>query len=216
MPDRYKSLLLLLPVIITIVFSFYLQSLVVHNQAQLTNWLSQFGSYVIIVYIVLQAITIIFAPLGGFFLLVAMIALFGPAIALALAYLVTTPCYQINFYLAKKYGRPMVEKVVGKKSLRGIDHFAEDAGLPMLVVLRIFQSSNFDYLSYGFGLTTIPFKMFTTVNFLAGIPAAYISYLIYSRSGSLTQGVVIGYVVGALFALLAILLNYLLSKKTKR
>ncbi|MBI2590838.1 MAG: TVP38/TMEM64 family protein [Candidatus Blackburnbacteria bacterium] len=214
MPKSFKRILVFIfPIILTILLSYVLQALIVKNQEQFTNWLSSFGPYIIIVYIILQAITVVFAPLSGLFLLVAMIALFGPAVAITLAYLVTTPAYLANFYLSKKYGRPLAEKIVGQGALKKMDKFVANSGLGVLVVIRLFQSSNFDYLSYAFGLTNIPFKTFAVVNVLAGIPAALISYIIYSLSDNLTEGVVITYVVGVLFAGFSILLSIYLNNR---
>lgn len=213
-PKKSKRILLFVfPIAITILLSYVLQAFIVSNQEQFTNWLSSFGPYVILTYIVLQAISVIFAPLSGLFLLVAMIALFGPAVAIILAYLVTTPCYLINFYLSRKYGRPLAEKIVGKSSLQKMDKLVESSGLGILIVTRLFQSSNFDYFSYAFGLTTIPFKTYAVVDILVGIPAAFIAYIIYARSENLTQGVLITYVVGAIFAGIFILLSLYLNRR---
>jgi uncharacterized membrane protein YdjX (TVP38/TMEM64 family) len=210
MSDKTKSILSVsLPIILTIAVSYYIQGLIISNQEQFTGWLAQFGRYVILVYILLQIAATIIAPIGGAFLVITMIALFGPAQALILAYLVNTPCYLINFYLAKKYGRPLADKMVGKEALNKVDNFVQNTGIPMLAILRLFQSSNFDYLSYGVGLTKIPFKTFAIVNVLVGIPAAFIGYFIYSKAENLTQGVIIAYIVGAIFAFLVVGINYL-------
>jgi len=217
MPKNFKRILVLIfPIILTVLLSYVLQALIVKNQEQFTNWLSSFGPYIILVYIILQAITVVFAPLSGFFLLVAMIALFGPAVAITLAYFVTTPCYLINFYLARIYGRPLAEKIVGRGALKKMDTFVANSGLGVLVVIRLFQSSNFDYFSYAFGLTAISFKTFAVINILVGIPAALIAYTIYSLSGSLTQGVIATYIVGVVFAGLSILLSLYLNNRKSR
>lgn len=214
MPKKSKRILLFVfPIAITILLSYVLQAFIVSNQEQFTNWLSSFGPYVILAYIVLQAISVIFAPLSGLFLLVAMIALFGPAVAITLAYLVTTPCYLINFYLSRRYGRPLAEKIVGKGSLKKMDKLVESSGIGILIVIRLFQSSNFDYFSYAFGLTTIPFKTYAVIDILVGIPAAFIAYIIYARSENLTQGVLITYVVGAIFAGISILLSLYFNRR---
>lgn len=214
MREKIKSILFLfLPILFTIGISYYLQSVIISNQQEVAKWLSGFGSYVILIYIILQAITLIIAPIGGFFLVVAMIALFGPGLAFILAYFVTTPCYLVNFYLSNKYGRPLVQKIIGKEMLEKTDRFVENSGVSTLIIFRIFQSGNFDYLSYALGLTKIPFKTFALINIFAGIPAMYIAYFIYSRSATLTQGVITGYIVGFLFAVLSIFFNQLIHKR---
>lgn len=204
------------PIAATIVFSYILQAVVVSNQDEFTKWLSSFGPFVIVVYIILQTIAIVFAPIGGYFLIIAMIALFGPAIALLLAYLVHVPGFMINFYLSKRYGRPLAEKMVGKSSLAKMDRFIMDEGIAVLVALRVFQPGNFDFFSYAFGLTKISFKTFALVNVLGGIPAIIVLYIIYSRTNSLTQGVLVGYVVSAVFVGISILLHFLIFRKRRK
>lgn len=217
MPKDAKSLLLIvLPILATVILSYILQAVVVSNQEEFTKWLSSFGPFVIFVYIILQTIALIFAPIGGYFLIIAMIALFGPAIAITLAYFVYVPCFMVNFYLSKRYGRPFAERIVGKATLRKMDEFIEDMGIEILIILRLFQTGNFDFLSYAFGLTKITFKTFAIVNILAGIPAAFVLYLVYSKTESLTQGVVVGYIISAVFVGLSILLHFIMRKRKKR
>lgn len=192
-----------------------MQGYVISNQEQITSWLSSFGSFVILVFILLQALTVIIAPLGGFFLVVTMIALFGPALALTLAYLVVTPCYLLNFYLARRYGRPLVNKIIGKTTISKIDHIVKDAGTSTLVVLRVFQGGNFDYLAYGLGLTSIPFKTFAIVNFVAGIPGSVLAYLVISRFNSLVYGILAYYLVAVVLTSISVYWNIYILKKKK-
>lgn len=216
MSGRLKtSLSIVVPLLLTLTLSYYLQNLVITNQEQFTNWLSQFGKYIILVYIILQAVTIIIAPIGGAFLLIAMIALFGPGLALTIMYFVTTPCYLVNFYLSKKYGRTIAQKIIGEGTLKKMDKVVLDSGILMLIVLKVFLNSNFDYLSYALGLTKTPFKTFVFVNILGGIPATFIMYLIFSRSNSLTQGVLTVYAVGLLFTGIVFIINNQVLKKRK-
>jgi uncharacterized membrane protein YdjX (TVP38/TMEM64 family) len=215
MNSKNKSLVLLaLPIALSLILSYTLQFFILNNQEQVNVWLSQFGLWIILIYILIQPLTIIIAPLGGFFMTIAMITLFGAETALILAYLIWTPCYLINFYLARKYGRPLVIKIVGKKPLEKVDHFVKDEGLLTLVLTRIFQGGNFDYLSYGWGLTKISFKTFTLVNFIAGIPAILITYFVLTRFENLVYAVGAFYLMTAFLSGLYIYIHYkYLSKR---
>jgi uncharacterized membrane protein YdjX (TVP38/TMEM64 family) len=206
------SLVFVLPFVLVISLSYYLQVTLLKDPDKYLKFLSSFGPFVIILYIVLQALTIIIAPLGGFFLVVAMISLFGAEKALILAYLVTTPCYLINFYLARRFGRPVVKKVIGSRGLKIVDHLAEEAGIPTVVVFRVFQGMNFDYLAYGIGLTTISFKNFIIINILGGIPSAIISYFVLTRFENLTYGIVALYITAGFLSLVAIVSNHWIRK----
>lgn len=204
---------LLLPLFLTLSLSYWLQITILKNPEAFTAWLSQFGPYIILVYILIQIATIIIAPLGGFFLVVTLIALFGPAIALTLSYLVITPVYLVNFYLARRFGRPLAEKLAGKHTLKTVDHLVSDAGISTVIILRMFQGGSFDYLSYGFGLSNIPFKTFAAVNFLAGIPATLISYFVISRFDSLTTSIIAYYLFSVFLTGISIGINIYLKKR---
>lgn len=211
---KSKSLFFLaLPIGLAILISVILQFTILTNQEAVTKWLSQFGTYVILAYILIQSVTIIIAPIGGLFLQVAMYALFDPGKAIILIYLTATPLYCINFFLARRYGRPWVERIVGKTALDKIDDLAEDAGILTLVILKVFQGGLFDYLSYAIGLTKIPFKTFLLVNIIGGLPASFISYLIIKNAGSLTSGIITLMVVAYILGGISIYLNHQIRKR---
>lgn len=222
MPFRVKSLLILiLPFLAVVVFSYYLQGLLLTHQEEFTQWLARFGPYVIIIYILLQVLTVILAPLGGTVLMIGMIALFGPALALTLAYLVVTPIYLINFSLARKYGRPLVERIIGRVVIQKVDHYVADAGVSTLVILRLFLGGYFDYLSYGIGLTKVPFKTFAVINFLAGIPGTVLYYFIFASLDNLTFGILTFYGLTAVFTLFVVIFTHVIrgdniSKKSSK
>lgn len=182
MSGRIKSIILLgIPITLAILLSIILQFTLLARQEELNAWLEQFGPYIVLGFIPLQILTIVIAPIGGFFHHIALLALLPPAQALTLIYLVSTPAYMINFGLARLYGRPLVRKIIGQKSLEKIDHLAKDAGIPTFVILKLFQGGIFDYLSYAVGLTRIPFKTFALVNISGGIPSTIITYLIFKQ-----------------------------------
>lgn len=203
---------LLLTISLAVGSSFYLQSQIASNQEEFTRWLARFGPYIIIVYALLLSVAIIIAPIGGLPLTLAVIALFGPAKALILSYLISSPVYLINFYLARRYGRPLVRRIVGQESLSKMDHLVRDAGLALLIITRVLQSGNFDYLSYAWGLTKISFKVFLVVNFLAGVPGALVGYLIFSLFDNIIHAIVVFYIVTLLTAGLAMYLTHFLRR----
>lgn len=211
--DKYKPLLFpALGVLILLILSYYLQGVILQNREELTKWLASFGPYVILIYVILQSITTIVAPLGGFFLVVVMIALFGPEVALILAYLVTTPCYIVNFYLSRRYGRPLAERMIGDAVLKKLDYYIKDAGVAILIMTRLLQGGSFDYLSYGWGLTQVSFKTFVLVNIIGGVPSTFVSYFILTRFDNLAFGIGAFYLMTTILAGVSIYLNHYLKK----
>ena len=207
-----RFLPVLIPLILTLSISYYFQYKVLANQEQFTLWLANFGPFIIVIYLILQALTIVIATIGGFFLVVAMMALIGPEKAMILGYFATTPVYLLNFWLARKYGRPFVKRMLGHEAMLKIDHLVKDAGLAILIMTRVLQSANFDYVSYGWGLTTVSFKMFAVVNIVAGIPGALITYIVVTRFSNVVYGVLAFYLTSALLTGLAIYLTQIMKR----
>ena len=212
---KLKTLVILsLPAILAIILSYILQFTVISQPERFTSWLSSFGPYVILVYIFVQSLTLIIPPLGGTFIWIGMLAILGPAKGLILSYLVTTPVYCLNFWLSKKFGQPLVQKVVGKGGMAKIDRYVADAGVGTLWILKIFENGYFDFISYAVGLTNISFKDFLIVNFVGGIPSTLMYYFILTKSPNfLTSMILIQAAAGALI-LASFFINYFRRKKS--
>lgn len=216
MPTKLKYILTLgIPIGLTIILSVVLQITILKDQQAITSWMGEFGPFILLVYIILQIITIIIAPIGGFFLQIALLSLFDPAFAWALIYMVTTPLYCVNFIIARKWGRPLVQKIIGNDALTKIDHYAKDLGVFTLIVFRIFQGGIFDYLSYAVGLTKIPFKTFLLVNVLGGIPFYLSAYYIFTRFNNFIHGITASLVTAYVLAGLAFVINHYVKKHKK-
>jgi len=181
--------LLLIPFILTVVLSLTLQSTVINNQQQYVNWLTSFGPWFIVVYIIIQILGIIIAPIGGFFIQVGLFAILPPIQALFLIYAVTTPAFFINFYLARKYGKPIVTKLIGEHAMHTVNTYVEEIGPIMLVVIKLFQGGVFDYVSYAAGLTNLKSTVFFLVNVFGGLPGILVSYFILTRFTNFTVSI---------------------------
>ena len=217
MNKKTLSLILLgLPIALTVIFSLILQATVLVNPEKFTSWLSSFGVFVILIYALIQPLTIIIAPIGGFFMYIAVMAIFKPFYGLILVYLVTTPIYCVNFYLAKRFGRPLVQKLIGKAGIAKIDHIAKDLGTTTLIILKVFQGSYFDYISYAVGLTQIPFKTFVIVNFLGGVPSILISYFVLTRFENFTLGILAVLVVSYTMIGVSFILHHIVKKHKQK
>ncbi len=213
MIKKYLSIILIgAPLVFLIIFSMILQITVLSNPERFTSWLSDFGPFVILVYVLIQSITIIIAPIGGFFIQVALLALFPKWIAFVIVYLTVTPLYMVNFYLARRYGRPIVKHLIGRKALEKVDHLAMDLGTSSLIILKVFQGMYFDFISYAVGLTKVSTKTFIIVNILGGIPGTLISYFVITRFENFTFGVIAWVVVAYILLGLSILINHQIKK----
>lgn len=146
----------------------------------------------------------IIVPITSLPFLLAGLALYGFWPTFIFYYLgntVIAPC--ADFWIARKYGRPAIAKLAGKKSLDKIDKIAEIIGLKVLILLRIFGGILFDSVSYATGLTEINFWNFFWITTILPVPGMLISlYFLYKglTSNYIYFGLIIfwGYLVGTI------------------
>lgn len=212
--ERKGLVLTLTPVLSVVLISAILQFTVLSRPEQVATWLSSFGIWFVLAYALIQAAAIIIAPIGGAFVWLPMLAIMGPGVGMLLTYFVSTPVYFINFFLAKKYGRSVVMRLVGKAGQEKIDQVAKEAGTFTFVILKVFQGGYFDYVSYAAGLTSMPLRTFTLINVLGGIPGTMITYFVLSRFDNFLTGVLAMYGVTGVLIGISIYLNRRLLKKS--
>lgn len=212
---RAKELAIVgIPFALTLLVSAILQITVLARPEQVQAWLLDFGIWFVFVYIIAQTLTIIIPPLGGLVFQLGAVAILGPTLGVILIYLVSTPAFCINFFLARKYGRPLVERMIGKTGMAKFDQLTLEAGVGTLVVLKVLQGGYFDYVSYAAGISKISTRDYLLINFIGGIPYSIISFLIYSKTQNLVQSVIVLQVLAGVLIALSFAINHFRNKKT--
>ncbi len=78
------------------------------------------------------------------------------------------------FGLARRFGRPFVERFVRSERLEALDARVGGRGLvatfALVLALRLFTFTSFDVLSYGCGLLRFPFRWFLLATVLGAVP----------------------------------------------
>lgn len=185
-------------------FMAWLQKIIVGDKVKLALWLESFGTLSILVYVVVQGLTIIIAPIGGSAAALAMIALYGPVKGNLIVYLVSSFYYTINFLIAKRFGKKIVGKILKEEGLQKVEKYTSKLNLGGLILLRLFLTSIYDYVSYATGLTKISLSEFILVTLLAGIPGVIFTYFAFSVTPNLVYGVLILFGIPGVIFLLAL------------
>ena len=145
------------------------------------SFVQRMGIWAPLVYIILLAIPSIIAPLISSPIFISGYILFDTKV-LFYAYLSMLLATVINFWIARKWGRALVKKLVGKDDLAKVDSFTKDYGLLSLIFLRVFQGHISDFVSYAYGLTNMKFLPYIIVSILAPIPYLLLwQYYIFPR-----------------------------------
>ena len=106
-----KKLYFLLPTVLVILAVYFLSRSI--SQDEIRIFVSQFGPYAPIIFILVTLPAYILAPLSGSPMLYAGYYIFGQKVILY-STIAAFISFAVNFWIARKWGRPIVEKLVGK------------------------------------------------------------------------------------------------------
>ena len=134
-------------------------------------WLRQFGVLAPLVFIAIQALQVIVAPIPG--QVVALVAgyLFGPLAGTVYSVTGVLIGSAIAFSLSKRYGRSFVEDVLHEDVVKRFDGFVDTVGLPGLFAFVIIPGLPDDAICFLSGLTKWKLPAFMGVIAVGRLPA---------------------------------------------
>jgi len=127
------------------------------SSEQIMFFLQSLGFFGPFAYILIVFICTVISPLGSVFLWPFVLLAWGFPLAAIYTSLGAIGGATANFWIARKFGRPIIEKLITKKGMEIVDKISLKEGLKTLLFLRLFPSGLFDYISYTAGLTRIHF-----------------------------------------------------------
>ncbi len=154
--------------------------------AKLKEYLLSFGAWAPLVSGTLMVFQSVIAPLPAFVITFTNGLLFGAWWGTLLSWSSAMVGAAVCFYISKIYGRPVVEKLVGKKSLQYTDKFFDRYGEHAILIARLLPIVSFDVISYAAGLTSMRFWPFFIATGIGQLPAT----IVYSYLGEQLTGTV--------------------------
>jgi uncharacterized membrane protein YdjX (TVP38/TMEM64 family) len=179
MLKKYKRLLVIILSIFLILSLLYISN--IYTTEEVVEYVLQAGIYAPILYVLIQIVGQIFAPLSTSVLFVAGFILFGQrAIAyMILVWLVTSIT---NFLIAKRYGKSVLKFFVGKEGVNTVEDIVRGLSTKKYLLLRFLTFYMNDFASYAFGLTDIKFTTYMIMTVICMIPWAVV--MVYVMQGS--------------------------------
>ena len=114
----------------------------------------------------------------------------------------------ICFFIAKYFGREVVEKLTSKTALNSVDGFFNRYGKYAILIARLLPFVSFDIVSYAAGLTSMKFWPFFWATGLGQLPAT----LIYSYVGGMLTGGAKTFVTGLLILFSLTVIAFMVKK----
>ncbi len=171
------------------------------DPALIRTWTESAGALGPVVIVLLGVVTAVIAPLSGAPLLFVGFALYGAEVVFlfAIAGIISTA---VNFYISRRWGRPLIKRFVGQKNMATVDRFTVEHGMVSLFILRVLMGSFNDFISYALGLTNMKFKTYFAVSLVAAIPGTLIWYIIALNSETPLTFMVVTFVFIGAFSLI--------------
>lgn len=141
------------------------------NATELRQWIAGFGVWAPLVFIALQALQVVAAPIPGQVVAVVAGYLFGALWGTVYSLTGVMIGSAIAFSVSKRYGRPAVERLIADDLLESFDGLVEQAGLPGLFVFVVIPGLPDDVVCFFAGLTPLRLVPFLLVLLLGRFPA---------------------------------------------
>jgi len=193
----------------------FFQSLLLEHLEKLREIISSYGSLGPLIFILLIALSTILAPINNFLVWLPGFYIFGPERSIAYSLIGGLIGGLSAFLIARKFGRPVVKKIIGKKGMERIDELTKDLGVLTLWLLMVFGVSLFDLVSYAAGLTNVRIKDFFVAILLGPLPLTFLIYLLIKNTQDLITIVAISGVVSITGLSISSVLLFYLHKRRK-
>lgn len=175
MKISFKKIVYILVSLLLIVLLIYISNK--FSPQDISTFITKAGPLAPVLYVLIQIIGQIFAPLSTSALFVAGFIIFGKN---AIFYSVLTWLISsiTNFYLARKFGKKVLKRFIGEEGIIRIEEIAERIDTKRFYLLRFSTFYINDFASYAFGLTRIPFFKYYIATVISMIPWSIVMMLV--------------------------------------
>ncbi len=153
--------------------------------------------------VLLFTATLILAPTSSLSIAVISIKLYGFFLNNVFFYVACLLSAPINFWLARKFGTPLLRWMLGKDSFERFEQLAKVNENTLLIYARIFGYYMFDFMSYALGLTEVKFKKYLTYTALLTLLPLSINYLVF-KNLDFDSPLGLGFFIGSVVILSAV------------
>lgn len=130
------------------------------------DWVEERGALGVLVFILVMALSVLFAPIPNVPIFIAAGLAWGPVLGTVYCMAGLTLGSAIAFGLARKFGRRHLARLIGQRAAARIDHMVDTMGGRVVFWSRLMPGVNFDWISYVAGMTSVPFRVFIFYSFL--------------------------------------------------
>jgi uncharacterized membrane protein YdjX (TVP38/TMEM64 family) len=180
MTQQAKALRALLPGIIgfVVVTGALIISIQVIGTDGIRDAIESAGPLAPLVYIFIKALTYTVAPLTSGPIQLFSGLLFGLIPGTLYTLLGEVIGGSINFWLARRFGRAVVTRLVGAEGMTRVDNFVNQiVDWKTLTYARLFLFSIYDFVSYAVGFSKLPYRTYLIISIFVGVIPTFVAAL---------------------------------------
>ncbi|MFN8450236.1 MAG: VTT domain-containing protein [Anaerolineae bacterium] len=137
------------------------------------------GPFAPLVYIGVKAVTYTIAPLSSGPIQLFAGVLFGLIPGTLYTLLGELIGGTINFWLARRFGRAVVTRLVGADGMARVDKFVNQiVDWKTLIYARLFLFSIYDFISYAVGFSKLNFRTYLIISAVVGVIPTFVAALL--------------------------------------
>jgi uncharacterized membrane protein YdjX (TVP38/TMEM64 family) len=137
---------------------------------QMTAFISSCGIAAPLVFMLLQILQVILAPVPGEFTGFIGGYLFGAGVGFFYSTIALAVGSGINFYIGRFLGKRMIQKVISHAKLARYDYLLRHQGILVVFILFLIPGFPKDYLCLLLGLSTLPVRVFILLAAVGRMP----------------------------------------------
>jgi uncharacterized membrane protein YdjX (TVP38/TMEM64 family) len=130
---------------------------------QIRGFVKDSGPLAPVSYILVQALSMVLAPMSATSVMVLAGTLFGPGLSFVYAYIGSMLGFSLNFWIARVFGRNLLAKIGGKDDLQKIDKLIKILHPNSIYILPVLLFFMIDFISYLAGFTKVKFKIYILI-----------------------------------------------------
>lgn len=144
------------------------------DKGKTSAYIESFGAWAPLIFMVIQLLQVIFAPVPGEMTGVVGGYLFGTLKGFVFSSIALTAGSIINFAIGKFFGRRFVRSMIPAHHLARFDALVRREGALVIFILFIFPGFPKDYLCLFLGLSALPFRIFVWLSAVGRMPGTFI------------------------------------------
>ena len=159
---------------------------IITDQQKLVEWLSQYGLWAPIISIILHILQVLAAPIPGTAIDAVNGLLFGPWLGTLYSMTGLMIGSGLLMWLARRFGRPLVERYVDPQLMVRLDGMVERYGMVFIFLVFLLPFLPDDALCLLAGLTTFPLGALFLLALVGRTPGVFVANWLGSAAKSLT------------------------------